>query len=307
MMRDLLPVRALRRIEAGLRLGLADARARRRLGAESPTVVGDPRPWTGGPVAIVALFQAGPLRPDTSRLLAGLKRSGAYTVTVATAGDGRTGADLALLRANYGRDFGSYRQGVLHLAEEGWLARLPRLLLVNDSVFVTSRGLDAFLAAMLARMPPAPPVLGAVSSVEIAPHLPSFAVSLGAGVVADPGYVAFWRNYRPSDLRRHTVARGELGLSAWLAARAPLQAIHAATGQGNPMHDDPAGLIAQGLPLVKLDGVYRGRFDGQALDRICAALPDAEGREFRALATTRPPGLGSLTGWQREAFRAGMI
>ncbi len=258
-------------------------------------------------MAVLALYQDRGLRPDTRRLIDALRALGAYVVTVAAAGDGETGADLALKRVNYGRDFGSYRDAILHLDRQGGLADLPRLLLMNDSVFVSGRDLDGFLGSMLGIRGAAPDVLGAVDSAEIAPHLPSFAVSLGPKVLRNAAFEGFWRRFRPSDLRQTTIRKGELALSRCLAAIAPLQALHSGGGPGNPMHTNPAGLLAAGLPLIKLDGVYRGRFDTAALDRICAALPACERQEYLALATARPPAMRTLTGWQREAFRAGLI
>jgi len=62
-----------------------------------------------------------------------------------------------------------------------------------------------------------------------------------------------------------------------------------------------------GLPIVKLDGLYRGMFGIGDVNRILERLGGDDATGFRALIFRRPFGGDTLVGWQRFAFFRGFI
>lgn len=76
---------------------------------------------------------------------------------------------------------------------------------------------------------------------------------------------------------------------------------------GSQIHQNAAVLLSHGLPIVKLDGLYRGIFDLADVYRITKQLPPAEGRELRALLISRPYGRRYFVGWRQVAFERGYL
>ena len=286
-------------------------------------------PYRGGPVAVVALYQTGRIRADVLGLLLALRRRGVYVIAVNTgslaAGGVRLPVDCYVQRRNYGRDFGSYRLGtalVRGLSEE-----VPRLLLLNDSVFYISRGLEAFVGRLLDS--PAD-ICSATDSVEVAPHQTSFCLSFSARCQRAAVFRRFWQHYQPTDLRPATVLFGEIALSRRLhaagfthevlACRERLRAVvdrdpglvqrRDAEGEasraaevclsGNLTHRVPAALIELGVPLVKLDLLRRRNAAESDLDGLVARLPQDEALRLsdmlhsRAAQAVRAPALDRL-------------
>ena len=101
-------------------------------------------------------------------------------------------------RRNFGRDFGGYRRGVLHV-----LGRHSpnRLLLLNDSVFYAERGLRTFFTALR----DAGPFVGASENHEIRHHIGSYAVSFGQQVISDPRFRLYWEDYRSTEIRPRVI------------------------------------------------------------------------------------------------------
>jgi hypothetical protein len=50
-------------------------------------------------------------------------------------------------------------------------------------------------------------------------HFCSFALLFGNRVLADPGFLRFWRNFPLTNRKNRTVRRGEIGLSKWILSR----------------------------------------------------------------------------------------
>jgi hypothetical protein len=61
-------------------------------------------------------------------------------------------------------------------------------------------------------------VMGTFENHEYFHHVGSFAFSMSGEAFADPRVAAFWRGYRPYDLRPHAIIKGELGLARCLKA-----------------------------------------------------------------------------------------
>jgi len=109
-------------------------------------------------------------------------------------------------RRNFGRDFGGYRRGVLHVLHK----HAPdRLMLFNDSIFYAQRGLREFFTAMTANAG----FIGASENHEISHHVGSYALSFGADVLRDPRFREYWDDYRSTEIRPRVIWKGEAALS----------------------------------------------------------------------------------------------
>jgi len=76
---------------------------------------------------------------------------------------------------------------------------------------------------------------------------------------------------------------------------------------GSQIHQNATPLIYLGLPIVKLDGMYRGLFNIFDIQRMMRLLGPEEGQELQQLLMDRPYGGATLIGWRRAAFNLGMI
>jgi len=110
-------------------------------------------------------------------------------------------------RRNFGRDFGGYRRGVLHVLDK----HAPeRLMLLNDSIFYAQRGLREFFIEMVAANGG---FVGASENHEISHHVGSYALSFGPQVIADPRFREYWEDYRSTEIRPRVIWKGEAALS----------------------------------------------------------------------------------------------
>ena len=169
-----------------------------RLGRKMPETVLFETEYAGQPILLLALYERGNLRQDIMGLLAAAKDAGLYVLAVNTLKvsdpDGfRDKVDCYIERVNYGRDFGSYKTGFLHLFAKGWQKSCPRLLMVNDSVFYTQERAPKFLDDMFSSPVQ---VLGATENYEIEYHLGSFCIAMANKVLNAPAFATFWRQYR---------------------------------------------------------------------------------------------------------------
>ncbi len=378
-------------------------------------------PYSGQPVFLFAAFQKGTFRPDTMLALDAAKAAGFYVLVVntgkLTTPDALKGSvDAYVERYNFGRDFGSYKSGFLHLFKQKIIDDCPRLLMMNDSVFVTRDRIGAFLADM---KDTDLEVLGSTENYEIEYHLGSFCISMAGNVLRHPKFKTYWTAYRNSDIRPTVIRRGEMGLSKMLkkavtsedqikslydswrfynlceadnayldmavtAARVsvltdwprislgeitqayietrmlsvlerdesamelkvdttePLESVSFQTiddcltylrrvardkstidtdgfrrfaqseivkvfMSGSQIHQNQTLLLKLGLPIVKLDGLYRGMFNIEDMTKIAAELEEVDAKALLPLLLTRPYGGNTLMGWKRSAFLRGLI
>lgn len=134
-------------------------------------------------------------------------------------------------RPNFGYDFGGYRDGVLAL--EGHLARLDRLVFLNDSCWFPLPGANDWLAdaeslnldfvgaaSHLGMYRPDVEGFRTISWRYITTnrdfHYASFALSIGPKILHDDEFCAYWKHFRLSNDKRLTVLRGEVGLTQWV-------------------------------------------------------------------------------------------
>lgn len=387
-------------------------------------VVHNEAPYDGRRIMLLALYEKGTLRPDVIRLLKAARNEGLYILAVNTLkltdpAEVEGLIDCYIERPNFGRDFGSYRTGFLHLFQRGWHNDCPRLLLINDSIFFSEERMPKFLSDMMGSEIE---VLGSTENFFMEHHLGSFCIAMSGSVLRNPSFRTYWNNYKQTDLRPYVIKRGEMGLTKTLkrCASAPDQfkalydtsrflnalrhdpdfvdftirngrtcdiivwprfsarkvidflqgrylisaadmddrkdlqlrvdstldelarmypvndsatlrgfvakhlhadeqvddtvlddAIHSVLGdifmQGGHIHQSPAPLIHLGLPIIKLDAIYRGTQNVYDTLRIAHLLQPVEADEYTHILTSRPFGGDTLTGWKRVAFMKGYI
>lgn len=378
-------------------------------------------PYSKQPILLLALFEKGVLRDDIKNLLHCAKAYGAYTLCVNTAKfddpfSYSSLIDCYIERFNHGRDFGSYRAGFLHIYGNKWDQLCPRILMLNDSVFYTSRGLSEFLSSMYETDME---VLGATENHEIEHHLGSFCLSLSQSSLSSDTLKSYWMNYRNTDYRPAVIKYGEMGLTRTLketvsspekigALYSTLAYMHAIandrellrksvelarrservrwprfdiksfvidllqrngvqsgadvdikakdlyardgsprlhlTGdydsmvvtlgewfkvsrsrleelikeplidvlvgifnQGSQIHQNAAVLVYMGLPIVKLDGVYRGLFSIRDVNQIADLLSESDSLRLKRQLLSKPYGGDVLFGWKLAAFLRWLI
>ena len=76
---------------------------------------------------------------------------------------------------------------------------------------------------------------------------------------------------------------------------------------GSQIHQNASTLIKMGLPIVKIDGLYRGMFTVQDIQSITDQLPREDSIDLQALLLERPFGGDIYIGWRYSAFMRGLI
>ena len=168
----------------------------------------------GQKVALIAIWEYQKLRKDIRVLAEELIKRDFYVCMVNT---GKMNAEplsgsasVYIERFNYGRDFGSYKEGIQFLQKDKKLAQAEKFLLCNDSVYylqdLVSPTLDLFLESNLE-------IAGATENFEIHHHLGSFFVMFSKHVVNTKEFKKFWRRFRVTDIRTKNIRYGEMRLT----------------------------------------------------------------------------------------------
>lgn len=171
--------------------------------------------FNGGKVMLLALYEKASLRNDTLELLKEAKRNDLFIIAVNTLRLEEQNyptelVDVYIERDNFGRDFGSYKEGMKYFFDNGFDDKSERLLIFNDSVFFSKRGLSAFIDKLSNTNIE---VLGATENSQIAHHLGSFCISVSGKVARNPKFKAYWQNYKKSNVRPKVIKQGEFALS----------------------------------------------------------------------------------------------
>jgi hypothetical protein len=114
---------------------------------------------------------------------------------------------LLIERANLGRDFGAYSDGIRVLQK--YFGNIERLILLNDSLYYLEDGLDDLLAGLDGEED----VIGMTEVIEHHYHIGSYAISFGWRVLLNARFQEYWRKYRPISTRRWSIHRGEINLT----------------------------------------------------------------------------------------------
>ena len=378
-------------------------------------------PYTGQRIMLLALYEKGKLRPDVVRLIKAARAEGLYVLAVNTLklrdpAELQDLIDCYIERPNFGRDFGSYKTGFMHVFKNNWHETCPRLLMINDSVFFSAERMPKFLNDL---MTSEVEVLGSTENYEIEYHLGSFCIAMSQSVLKKARFQKYWKKYRLTDVRPRVIKRGEMKLSKTLkrcvsstyelgalygsirfsreskadysllkfsienarrcgntpARRLGLLSIldhfdesyinsvyhvkqdnlklevsiseahslafsskvkniqqiiqarlasfsefdedafkkglHAVSVKifmkHSQIHQNSATLIRMGLPIIKLDLVYRGMADIDDIGNMTNLLEQTEADELAGILLARPYGEEVLFGWKRAAFSVGLI
>lgn len=168
----------------------------------------------GQKIALVAIWEYKSVRQDISTLLSELLKRDFYVCVVNTGKidsakiSGKT--SVYIERFNYGRDFGSYHDGIKYLQKNNKLAQAEKFLLCNDSVYylqdLISPCIDSLLESKLE-------VCGATENFEIMHHLGSFFIMFSNTAINSLQFKKFWRKFRVTDIRSKNIRYGEMRLS----------------------------------------------------------------------------------------------
>jgi hypothetical protein len=176
--------------------------------------------YDGANILLLALFEKFELRKDIVRLLEAAKKQGLYVIAVNTRKLSSANLDICkdlinvyIEQYNYGRDFGSYQKGFKYIFKNGLNNSANRIIMLNDSLYYDSERLPVFLNEMSGSDVDA---LGATENHEINYHLGSFAISFGKKITTNKKFIAYWHDYRKTDIRPKVIKRGEMGLSKLL-------------------------------------------------------------------------------------------
>lgn len=391
-----------------------------RIGYIQPKVFYE-NPYGGKKILIIALYQKGELRPDIVRFLNIAKSADLYIIAINTQklllpDQYRKNIDCYIEKPNFGRDFGSYKTGFLHVYNRGWSQDCPRVLMANDSVFYSSARLPKFVSDM---MNDNMEVMGSTENYEIEHHLGSFCIAISGKILVNTEFERFWRKYRLSDVRPSVIYHGEMALSQTLrkcvSKPTELSALYGTARysfairsnddlltfsirnartsnrvqwrrfsvsnildrykkfflfkkfdysgkiniEGNDyqgaleyfrinstddlyeffqeivsnkseidknniklmlaselteifmaasqIHQNQTILLYMGLPIIKLDGLYRGMFNISDINKMVTLINSDESEELLKILLARPCGIDTLNGFKLRAFLHGLI
>lgn len=164
--------------------------------------------------AIITLYMTGSLPRFTTNILEAIERSPLNLVIVSNVElDPYLRAQLLdkchllIERANLGRDFGAYKDGLAILQRHA--PDMDRVILLNDSLFFFQRGLDKLVADLNGIHD----FIGVTEVFEFHYHVQSFMLSFGAAVIRSRAFRQFWKKYRPISTRRWSIHKGEVRLT----------------------------------------------------------------------------------------------
>ena len=76
---------------------------------------------------------------------------------------------------------------------------------------------------------------------------------------------------------------------------------------GSQIHQNNACFVYMGLPLIKLDGIYRGMFNDIDVNNFKSLMDHASYEALENLLFDKPFGSSTLVGWKKLAFETGLI
>jgi hypothetical protein len=79
------------------------------------------------------------------------------------------------------------------------------------------------------------------------------------------------------------------------------------TRYGSQIHQNNACFVYMGLPLIKLDGIFRGMFDDGDVNNFRLLMDDNSFKHLESLLFNKAFGGNTLAGWKKRAFEQGLI
>ncbi len=171
---------------------------------------------------LLALYERGTLRADIIELLKTVKSKDVFIIAVNTlkinpASLSKDLVDVYIEKENFGRDFSSYQTGMKYIYNSKISDTCERLLMLNDSVFYSVKGLNKFINDLYNTDID---VLGATENHYMSRHLGSFCISITGDIIRSSQLKTFWENYKLSNVRPVVIHRGEFVLSRTLKSLA---------------------------------------------------------------------------------------
>jgi hypothetical protein len=117
---------------------------------------------------------------------------------------------IVLTRFNFGRDFGSYKYGILYLlANPNLLQAFEKIILLNDGIFFPIKENDSMLKKILTY---SHDVIGLAENYQYNWHIGSYFILFKREFLLHKKIKNFWINYKPYSSRFHTIKKGEVTL-----------------------------------------------------------------------------------------------
>jgi hypothetical protein len=79
------------------------------------------------------------------------------------------------------------------------------------------------------------------------------------------------------------------------------------TRYGSQIHQNNACFVYMGLPLIKIDGIFRGMFDDGDVNNFSSLMDDNSFKHLESLLFNKAFGENTLAGWKKRAFQQGLI
>lgn len=76
---------------------------------------------------------------------------------------------------------------------------------------------------------------------------------------------------------------------------------------GSQIHQNGILLHKLGMPIIKLDALFRGMYSAEDIEKLSLQLESIEAQKFKKLLFSKPFGGKVLFGWKRAAFYRGLI
>ena len=174
--------------------------------------------FQNGVVLILAMYEKGKIRKDIENLCKTAKSMNIFVIAVNTRKLYKEYIkkdlfDCYIERKNYGRDFGSYKEGFMYIYEKGINKKAKRIIILNDSVFYSKTHMRGFLKKLAETDIQA---LGATENFEFNHHLGSFCISISKSIFNNKKFISYWKKYKLTDIRPRVIKRGEIELSKTL-------------------------------------------------------------------------------------------
>lgn len=138
-----------------------------------------------------------------------------------------------VFRDNFGRDFGSYRDGILAVGFDR-ISEYERVLLINDSIFFPLGETDRFVKEFFVATEHSE-LVGLSENSESIRHVASFFVDCSTRLFCSAAVRNYWENYKVYNSRFHAIRAGECGLSKVLYKEA--RSIHILYSKERIIHD----------------------------------------------------------------------
>lgn len=170
---------------------------------------------SGGSFAIFVFYEPGKaVSGSVQRIIKALSKADVNTILMSNhplseeqASFFRDHCHTLIRRGNQGFDFGCYKDGIKYIREQN--LDPDRLMILNDSVFYSSPGLNGFVNALNGEED----VIAAYENWGEDYHLQSFSISVSGDVFKSDPFQKFWMSYIPSNNRVLAIELGEKQLS----------------------------------------------------------------------------------------------